>query len=80
MRRVGHGLAVVAGRGCHHAALALGSAQLGNEVDAAAHLECAYGLIVFVFDKGARAKQLINGRVGMERRARQVRANLAAGQ
>ena len=57
-RGEGDRLAVVAGRGGDHAARPLLRGELRDEVDAAAHLEGADGLVVLVLDPDLRADQL----------------------
>ena len=62
-RRVGDRLAVVAVDAEMTPALALVGRELGDEVDAAAHLERADRLVVLVLDEHVRAEQLVERRV-----------------
>ena len=50
-RGIGNRLPVIAGGGGDNAALALLRTKLGNKIDAAAHLEGPYRLVVLVFYK-----------------------------
>lgn len=79
-RGVGHRLAVVACGGGQYAAGPLLSAELRDQVDAAAHLEGAHGLVVLVLHISRRADQIVQRRVAVQRGAPQVRGDLALGQ
>ncbi len=72
-------LAVIARRGRHHAAAARLGRELRHEIDAAAHLEGADGLIVLVFDIDLGPQQFVEQRVMMQRGGRQVGADGALG-
>ena len=79
-RGEGHRLAVVAGRGGDHPGGPLGGGQLRDQVDTAAHLERADRLVVLVLDIDLGADQLVQRRIAVQRRARQVGADLPLGQ
>src|SRR6266498_2016839 len=77
-RGVGDRLAVVAGRGGDHPALALAVVQPGHQVDATADLERPDRLVVLVLDPHLRPEQPVQHRIGMERRRQQIGRNAAA--
>ena len=79
LRGVGHRLAVVAGGGRHHAAAPFFRRHVCHEVDAAAHLESADGLIVLMLDEDGGVEQRVQLRVVMQRGRRQVRCNRTTG-
>ena len=72
---IGDRLAVIAGRGGHHAAAAFLGREMRHEVDAAAHLEGADGLIVFVLDIDLGRQQPVEQRVVVQGGDRQVGAD-----
>ena len=77
--RVGNGLAVVAGGGGDDAATALVLLEAGHEVDAASNLERADGEVVLVLDVDLGAHELIEGGVGVQWGAQEVRRDRLSG-
>ena len=77
--RVGDRLPMVPGRGAEHTRLALGPAELRDQVHSAADLERADRLMVLVLDEDLRPEQLVEQWVREERGRSQVGRDPAAG-